>query len=273
MTEDPPATDHAANDPQFVEKTWKEAGATFPPVSAEVDGEPCRITSVTARPAGSTYVNLTIGDEKRSLIAANHIWTREQQEINDSAFFGVLSGAPADAALRYEAAPKTIAEARTKDRARAKGKRYFLRCREGDDSLSWRLVSGVEFGNECLDAISHFDWGEKQRFGFDIIAEIVDAQNDEKLSIEELRDEVSRRPAPASTSANPMSSRAGLAILFLVAALGAGAASYFLLGRFLAPAQPPANASANAPQPKAGGASATPGQSAVKPRSRTNAPR
>lgn len=234
MTQDASADAPAPDDRQFVETMWKAAGATFPPITAEVDGEPCRIVSVTARPAGSTYVNLTVGDEKRSLIAANHVWTRGQKEINDSAFYGVLTGAPADVTLQYEPAPKTLAEARAKDRAKAVGKRFFLRCKENDQAFSWRLVSGVEFGDECLDARSHFDWGEKQRFGFDLISEVVDAQTDENISIEEMREEIAGR-AKVATTEQPASSNLKLVGLFLAAAIGAGALSYFLLDRFMAP--------------------------------------
>lgn len=238
MTQIADAADHAASDPKFVEKTWREAGVTFPPISAEVDGEPCTITSITARPAGSTYVNLTIGDEKKSLIAANHSWTRGQQEINDSAFFGVLAGAPAETALHYEPGPRTIAEARTKDRAKAVGRRYFVRCKEGDDSFSWRMVSGVVFGDDYFDAISHFDWGETQRFAFDIVSEVVDAQTDAKLSLEEMRDELARRPKATMDAAAPRFNF-GLVGLFFAAALGAGVLSYFLLDRVMPPAKTP----------------------------------
>jgi hypothetical protein len=228
----------AASDTPFVDKIWKEAGATFPPVAAEVDGEPCLITSVTARPAGSTYVNLTVGDEKRSLIAANHSWTRQQMEINDSAFFGVLGGAPADATLRHEPAPKTIAEARTKNRAKAVGKSYFLKCKEGDSAGSWRLVSGVAFGPDYLDALSHFDWGEKQRFSFDVITEVVSAQTNRTISIDDMKEDIAHSVQATSEA---LEERFPLSLigLFIAAAIGAGVLSYFLLDRLMPPANPP----------------------------------
>jgi hypothetical protein len=262
MTQDAPIEDHDADD-KVVETIWKVARVSFPPIAAEVDGEPCRIMSVTARPSGSTFVNLMIGDRKRSLVAANHSWTREQMEINDSAFFGVLSGAPADAALRYEPSPKTLAEARAKDRAKAVGKRFFLKCREGDQTTSWRLVSGVDFGPEYLDAISHFDWGEKQRFAFDIIAEVVDARTDRKLTLGEMKADVERdqtakaeveRDQTATVGAGTANGGFRLAVLFLVAATVAGVLSYVLLGAFMTPANAPPQSPPPATAPTSGAA-------------------
>lgn len=245
MTQNASPSGAAASDTPFVEKIWKEAGVTFPPIVAEVDGEPCLITSITARPAGSTYVNLTVGDEKRSMVAANHIWIRQQKEINDSAFFGVLSGAPAETTLRYEAAPQTIAEARTKDRAEAIGNSYFLKCKEGDQSDSWRLVSGVEFGPDYLDARSHFDWGEKQRFSFDVISEVVSAQTNREMSIDDLREDLNLRKTAVNEAPSKQFPLSQIA-LFIVATIGAGIVSYFLLDRLASPAKAPE--SAKAPQ-------------------------
>lgn len=227
----------AASDTSFVEKIWREAGATFPPIAAEVDGEPCLISSVTARPAGSTYVNLTVGDEKRSLIAANHTWTREQKEINDSAFFGVLGGAPADTTLRYEPAPKTIAEARAKNRAKAVGNSYFLKCAESDGATSWRLVSGVEFGHDYFDALSHFDWGEKQRFGFDVVTEVVSERTNRTMSIDDMKEDLAHREQ-AATEASPEKFPLSMIGLFVAATIIAGLISYFLLDRLMPPANP-----------------------------------
>lgn len=233
----------AASETPFVEMNWKKAGATFPPIAAEVDGEPCLISSVTARPEGSTYVNLTIGDEKRSLIASNHNWTREQQEINDSAFFGVLAGAPADATLRAETPPRTIAEARAKSRGKTVGKSYFLKCKEGDQASSWRHVSDVTFGPNYFDAISHFDWGEKQRFVFEVISEVVSAQTNEKISLDDMKEDVEHRAKAAQETPERKLSPQMIG-LFLAAMIGAGVASYFLLDYLLPPAKPPVSAGA-----------------------------
>lgn len=251
----------AASDTPFVEKIWKEAGVTFAPIAAEVDGDPCLISSVTARPEGSTYVNLTIGDEKRSLIAANHSWTRKQQEINDSAFFGVLAGAPADATLRAEASPRTIAEARAKSRGKTIGKSYFLKCKDGDQASSWLQVSDVSFGTDYIDAISHFDWGEKQRFSFDVISEVVSAQTNEKISLDDMKEDLEHRAKAAQETSERKFSPAMVG-LFLAATIGAGVASYFLLDFLLPPAKAPV--AAKAPQarstaPSAADTGPTPG--------------
>jgi hypothetical protein len=250
MTQDAPIKDNDADD-KVVETIWKAARVSFPPIAAEVDGEPCQIMSVTERPSGSTFVNLMIGDRKRSLVAANHSWTREQMEINDSAFFGVLSGAPADAALRFEPSPKTLAEARAKDRAKAVGKSFFLKCKEGDQTTSWRLVSGVDFGPEYLDAVSHFDWGEKQRFAFDIIAEVVDARTDRKLTLSEMKTDLEQGQT-ATVGATTANGGFRLVVLFLVAATVAGVLSFFLLGAFLTPANAPPQTPAPATAPVSG---------------------
>lgn len=216
---------------KFVEGIWSEAGVTFPPICAEVDGLPCKIVSVSPRKDGSTYVNALVNDEKRTFVAANHNWARDQQEINDSAFLGVLSGAPADETLRYEPEPKSIAEARIKDRAKPVGKRYLVNCQANDESGSWRVISGVSLGSEYIDATSHFDWGDRVRLGFTDISAIMDAETGEQIPFEDFKREIELAPPIPETSVR-FWAKIGLinGILFVIVSLTTAAIFYWLLG-------------------------------------------
>ena len=63
----------------FTDMQWRKATAHVQGgLACLVDGQPCRIYSFVEREYESYYVNLNIGPEKKSFVAAHHKWTNKE---------------------------------------------------------------------------------------------------------------------------------------------------------------------------------------------------
>ena len=160
----------------FVAGIWASADIYTQPVPLMLNGQPAILHSLKRRDEPAPFVNVFLGQSRarKTFVANRHSWSHAGQPVEPVAFTAMLHGVPAEKAVLPDPAPTTLAEAILNNRCEAKGRSVALHFRDRHGVESWRIISGLQRGDEKLNARCHYRWGERRSFRNANILALVD---------------------------------------------------------------------------------------------------